>query len=209
MTTGGCGDHIMKLKLLGLVACVALFGVSQAEASTIYDVNDTAGSLSVTGTITTDGTIGVLGSGDILAWSLIISGSGTPTPAMTSSNTNLLGLSESDLTATADALVFNYSGVDGGALIFATSGGPFLGFVGWIAPSPSCLLNHTSGCLYLEDKTSLPVASGEADRSGDLTIATLAPTPLPAALPLFGAGLGLMGLLARRRKRKSAPAVTA
>jgi hypothetical protein len=33
-------------------------------------------------------------------------------------------------------------------------------------------------------------------------------TPLPAALPLFAGGLGVMGLFARRRKRKSA-AVTA
>ena len=31
-------------------------------------------------------------------------------------------------------------------------------------------------------------------------------TPLPAALPLFAGGLGVMGLLARRRKRKAAQA---
>jgi concanavalin A-like lectin/glucanase superfamily protein len=31
----------------------------------------------------------------------------------------------------------------------------------------------------------------------------LAPTPLPAALPLFAGGLGVIGLLARRRKQKS------
>jgi|ERR1022692_2571141 hypothetical protein len=37
----------------------------------------------------------------------------------------------------------------------------------------------------------------------DLT-QTTATTPLPAALPLFAGGLGVIGLLARRRKRKAA-----
>jgi len=36
---------------------------------------------------------------------------------------------------------------------------------------------------------------------------TAAATPLPAALPLFAAGLGAFGLLGWRRKRKSAVAV--
>jgi probable HAF family extracellular repeat protein len=34
-------------------------------------------------------------------------------------------------------------------------------------------------------------------------------TPLPAALPLFATGLGVMGLLGRRRKRKAAAALAA
>jgi len=36
-----------------------------------------------------------------------------------------------------------------------------------------------------------------------------ASTPLPAALPLFASGLGVMGFLARRRKRKSAAEIAA
>jgi hypothetical protein len=35
------------------------------------------------------------------------------------------------------------------------------------------------------------------------------PTPLPAALPLFATGLGALGLLARRKKRKGAAALAA
>jgi hypothetical protein len=36
------------------------------------------------------------------------------------------------------------------------------------------------------------------------TIVPLVPTPLPAALPLFATGLGALGLLGWRRKRKQA-----
>jgi hypothetical protein len=38
---------------------------------------------------------------------------------------------------------------------------------------------------------------------------TIPPTPLPAALPLFASGLGVMGLFGWRRKRKNAAALAA
>jgi hypothetical protein len=38
---------------------------------------------------------------------------------------------------------------------------------------------------------------------------TVAATPLPAALPLFAGGLGVIGLLGWRRKRKNAAAIAA
>jgi len=34
-------------------------------------------------------------------------------------------------------------------------------------------------------------------------------TPLPAALPLFSTGLGVLGLLARRKRRKNAATIAA
>ena len=42
-----------------------------------------------------------------------------------------------------------------------------------------------------------------------LDFAPLQTTPLPAALPLFAAGLGVMGWLAQRKKRKAAAAAAA
>jgi hypothetical protein len=42
--------------------------------------------------------------------------------------------------------------------------------------------------------------------SGNATLVSqVSPTPLPAALPLFAGGLGLVGFLARRKKRKATP----
>jgi hypothetical protein len=38
---------------------------------------------------------------------------------------------------------------------------------------------------------------------GTVTINAVAATPLPAALPLFAGGLGLLGMFARRRKQKA------
>jgi len=46
-------------------------------------------------------------------------------------------------------------------------------------------------------------ASGSGTVTVDYTYTPLA-TPLPAALPLFASGFGLMGFLARRRKQKNA-----
>ncbi len=38
-------------------------------------------------------------------------------------------------------------------------------------------------------------------RSGDIDPSTIAPVPVPAALPLLLGGFGVMGFVARRRKR--------
>ena len=46
----------------------------------------------------------------------------------------------------------------------------------------------------------------DADQSFTIDIAAPTTTPLPAALPLFGGGLGMIGFLTRRKKPKNAPA---
>jgi hypothetical protein len=44
---------------------------------------------------------------------------------------------------------------------------------------------------------------------GNTSFVSVSATPLPAALPLFAGGLGVIGLLARRRKQKNAAALAA
>ena len=48
-------------------------------------------------------------------------------------------------------------------------------------------------------------ADGQQEAAGTIT-SSLATTPLPAALPLFAGGFGMVGFLARRRKRNAANA---
>ena len=53
------------------------------------------------------------------------------------------------------------------------------------------------------DTTAGPfIITGGVDRSGTFT--AVIPTPIPGALPLFATGLGALGLLGWRRKRKNA-----
>jgi hypothetical protein len=68
-----------------------------------------------------------------------------------------------------------------------------------VGTSPSRFDLQTSGvyAFFYDDETQV------ADGSITSTLDPPAPTPLPAALPLFAGGLGAMGLLGWHRKRKA------
>jgi len=61
-------------------------------------------------------------------------------------------------------------------------------------------LNLAAGTYVLDNF----VAGSLTDPNYAVLFAPVSATPLPAALPLFVGGLGVLGLLGRRRKRKSA-----
>jgi len=73
-----------------------------------------------------------------------------------------------------------------------------------IGSSPFRFDLQTSGVFAFYYDNELQEASGTI-------ISTLAPaaTPLPGALPLFAGGLGVFGVLARRRKRKKTASIVA
>ena len=58
----------MKNHVLSFWACVALLGISPANALTYDLVNDSSGNYEVTGFIETDGNFGVLTNGDLINW---------------------------------------------------------------------------------------------------------------------------------------------
>jgi hypothetical protein len=85
--------------------------------------------------------------------------------------------------------------VDFGGISFQTSGGAGYDFNlgGYTQSGPA---------LYVLNAEILNAAGYAAVPGSTLINLDVTETPLPAALPLFAAGAGLVGLLSRRRKRK-------
>ncbi len=196
----------MKPGVIAVAAIVALASVSQALASTIYDVHDAyhfggfaADDTTVDGTIVTDGHLGILGPANILDWNLTISNLITLTPGNSD-----LSLKGNNLTAAGLELFWNYDLHDG-EFVFSTP--RIAGMNGFIAYSPGAFAALAGFCPTNVSDCLGPL---QADlRTGVSVIAFDPPTgatSLPAALPLFATGLGLLGLLSRHRKRKASAA---
>ena len=64
-------------------------------------------------------------------------------------------------------------------------------------------LSDGTGAALLSFAQTTPGGSEASPIFDDVQVST---TPIPAALPLFAGGLGVLGLVARRRKRKAIPA---
>lgn len=119
---------------------IAQLGSGTAHAaSVVYNISTTitSGALtgnplqtdSVVGTITTDGTIGVLAASDILSWNLNLVDQLTPAndSTLTNSNSSLVEDSGGALSANATQLLFDFSG-SGEFLIQGTAHGAYSGW---------------------------------------------------------------------------------
>jgi hypothetical protein len=198
----------MKTKVLELIALVALLGLSPAKATT-YNV-DFSKVASVKGFIKTDGATGSLSVGNITDWDLTITQTGgcfTCTGSFTflgpdSGNDSTVNVAGNSLYATPSQLTFNYS-ILGSIFSFATTITPVNRVdLEW----NSFVLNGGVIEIYADAPLLTPPVFVSSITYGEPGIFTIGSTPLPAGLPLFGTGLGLMGLFGWRRKRKNAAA---
>ena len=188
----------MKTKLLVLIACIALVG--PAEAAT-YNIDYVNGIYTISGSITTDGTSPVAAA-DISAYSLSFINTGSTIFTLTNSNAapSTPLIDGSDLTTTSTTISFNFGddSAPGEAYFQSSAAADSIGFYNV----------DSAGLTTGEIEIGTP---GNADillyPSGNVLLGSVSATPLPAALPLFGSALGMMGLIGWRRKRKNATAI--
>ncbi len=195
------GTRVMRLRLptkwtgfrimVALAAILLGAGVCNAGPIT-YQVNQTIRGDSVIGTIQTDGTTGVLGQVNFIAWNLDLNGVGA-TFNITNAN-RVVFLTGSDVTATATDLFFDFSASDGGFLLFQqglSSGAHYY-----------CDASSAGACLQgasVTPQTFADLSFQNAAAAGSQVIGTAASIPEPATLALFGAGLTGLGLMRCRR----------
>ncbi len=182
----------LKWMLSSAAAASALMAVPASAAT--FLVSQIGGGVSAIGSITTDGTLGVLSTANVTTWSLNLNdGFGTFTLNGTS-NSQLL-VQGSDLTATATGLFFNFSGT-GFALFQNPSVGSGINFV--------CFVGNAV-CGGAGNRTSVSVSNfgGGFAQQGVQQIGRLAAAPAvpePASWAMMISGFALAGLALRRRK---------
>jgi hypothetical protein len=206
--------HNPKLVRIGALAIAAcLWAAVYAQAGTVYTINqssttpEVAGELSplsdtVLGTLTTDGTIGVLQSNNILSWNLQLIDNLRPASdvTLTPANSGIWFDIGNGLSASATGLSFDFSLAGAVFIIQGTTHGFSSGFQYFCfqATNGPCVTGET----IVPDYYSVDGVSATG-LSGTLPLDPVAAVPEPSVWAMFGCGCAGLRLLTRRRKSKS------
>jgi len=195
-----------KTKLIGIACAVAFVAPVHATTYTGFESFDGA---TVSLSITTDGVIGVVATSDITSWNINITdpaGSFNLTPL----NSQEIVSPSGDLTASATALTFNFSGPFGTQLVFENptigANGPFY----CATSSADCFPGQlTNGAIGVSTQSPESPVEQIALSNTSFVIGTA----VGVSGPVFGAGLpGLVfasgGFLVWWRNKRRAQAAT-
>jgi hypothetical protein len=186
----------MKIRyLVGCVAFAASFFVAHIANAMVYDlVNQNIAPGTASGTITTDGTLGVLSQSNITGLNITVADT---TNSFTLTFSDLL-FSGSDLSATATGLFFDFAGLDGGFFAGVNLGPTFNGY---------CVASLGQSCEFTPASEALLVASQLYQgpvQTGEVQIAAVAAVPEPSTWAMLLLGFAGIGFTAYRRKSKPA-----
>jgi hypothetical protein len=152
----------------------------------------------VTGFIETDGTIGTLGAGNFVDWSLkITDGVHTPDTLLgpLSGNNSFVAVHLSDQSATSSAILFNFSASDNGYFFFeGNSNNDFVCF------GPGGAGGFQATCAAGVASNVKGISLGNSEQNTPLTgTQIVASVPEPASVIFLATGLSLGVFLRLRR----------
>ena len=179
-------------RILAAASVAALLAAAPA-AAVVYTVNVGNSTLGATGFIETDGTIGTIGSGNIIDWEFNLADNGTSFTLSGASNSGKL-VSGNTLSATATSLFFDFSG--SGLAAFQN---PAIGSgINFICFTGNGICGGGSNRISITTNTF----GDGIPQSGLVQIGTAAggAVPEPASWAMLIAGFGLVGAVARRRR---------
>lgn len=178
-----------------LMSITLLLGAFSVQAATVYHVSDDFGTASLSGTITTDGTIGAVSNGNITDWNIVLV-SGTTSTSLTKGPLNSELFSDNgNLIASATELSFDHAVNQ----IFLIRDFPIQNFWCLEGPNNGCFGNPSSSNVSVGGRFNQHI---NPNRTGLHVYGAVAAVPLPAGVVLFLTGL--LGAAALKRGKNRA-----
>lgn len=192
----------MGLLKAAVIGVIILAGTPAYAAQIIYSVNTAVGTVgSISGTITTDGTIGTIVASNIVGYNLDVFGNGAQITVNTTNSSVFVG--GNSLTASGSQLTFNFGNSNPSYLLFQESfgtGTKFACAASTPAFSTPCYQGLSAVPLSYNDSTAQYTGQGSGGvLTGNLQIGSAVPEPATWSMMLLGFCMVGFGLRSRRK----------